>query len=241
MAYAEVRSLPRILTRYSVVHYDERSIYNEAMKYLKLFQLQIQTLSSSDVHDLEISALVTAKLREFYDLDMPGLQSVFLWEILRIGFCHSDLQYGNIMTDEEARSDYDYASYNHVPYDFSNHFCHISCTIISIQKLKKGIFDAVLKGVIDSDSDPWALISNSGKYLIRKMLCSRPSDRLKAHQVLWYPWIYENGVAPDRALDPAVLSRLKQFYAMNKLKKMALWKRQTKNPEAVFVEKFSAK
>ncbi|CAH2076349.1 unnamed protein product, partial [Thlaspi arvense] len=37
-----------------------------------------------------------------------------------------------------------------------------------------------------------------------------------------HPWICENGVAPDRALDPAVLSRLKQLSAMNKLKKMAL-------------------
>uniref|UniRef100_A0A251UXZ2 Uncharacterized protein n=1 Tax=Helianthus annuus TaxID=4232 RepID=A0A251UXZ2_HELAN len=37
-----------------------------------------------------------------------------------------------------------------------------------------------------------------------------------------HPWICENGVAPDRALDPAVLSHLKQFSAMNKLKKMAL-------------------
>jgi len=39
---------------------------------------------------------------------------------------------------------------------------------------------------------------------------------------LGHPWICENGVAPDRSLDPAVLSRLKQFSAMNKLKKMAL-------------------
>ncbi|KAH9603400.1 hypothetical protein KSS87_005354 [Heliosperma pusillum] len=37
-----------------------------------------------------------------------------------------------------------------------------------------------------------------------------------------HPWVCENGVAPDRALDPAVLSRLKHFSAMNKLKKMAL-------------------
>ena len=40
--------------------------------------------------------------------------------------------------------------------------------------------------------------------------------------VLGHPWVCENGVAPDRALDPAVLSRLKHFSAMNKLKKMAL-------------------
>lgn len=31
-----------------------------------------------------------------------------------------------------------------------------------------------------------------------------------------------DGVAPDKPLDSAVLSRLKQFSAMNKLKKMAL-------------------
>ncbi|KAG4952750.1 hypothetical protein JHK85_039149 [Glycine max] len=87
---------------------------------------------------------------------------------------------------------------------------------------QQGIFDAVLKGHIDFDSDPWPLISDSGKDLIRKMLCSQPSERLTAHQVLCHPWICENGVAPDRSLDPAVLSRLKQFSAMNKLKKMAL-------------------
>ncbi|KAJ6904378.1 calcium-dependent protein kinase 26 [Populus alba x Populus x berolinensis] len=87
---------------------------------------------------------------------------------------------------------------------------------------QQGIFDAVLKGYIDFDSDPWPLISDSAKDLIRKMLCSTPSERLTAHEVLCHPWICENGVAPDRALDPAVLSRLKQFSAMNKLKKMAL-------------------
>ncbi|XP_051144325.1 calcium-dependent protein kinase 26-like [Andrographis paniculata] len=87
---------------------------------------------------------------------------------------------------------------------------------------QQGIFDAVLKGHIDFDSDPWPLISESAKDLIRKSLCMQPSERLTAHEVLCHPWICENGVAPDRALDPAVLSRLKQFSAMNKLKKMAL-------------------
>ncbi|XP_035841415.1 calcium-dependent protein kinase 4-like [Helianthus annuus] len=92
----------------------------------------------------------------------------------------------------------------------------------SSQETQQGIFDAVLKGYIDFESDPWPLISDSAKDLIRKMLCSRPKDRLTAHEVLCHPWICENGVAPDRALDLAVLSRLKQFSAMNKLKKMAL-------------------
>ncbi|XP_076941126.1 calcium-dependent protein kinase 4-like [Bidens hawaiensis] len=87
---------------------------------------------------------------------------------------------------------------------------------------QQGIFDAVLKAHIDFESDPWPLISDSGKDLIKKMLCSHPAKRLTAHHVLCHPWICENGVAPDRAFDPAVLSRLKQFSAMNKLKKMAL-------------------
>lgn len=37
-----------------------------------------------------------------------------------------------------------------------------------------------------------------------------------------HPWIVDDRVAPDKPLDSAVLSRLKQFSAMNKLKKMAL-------------------
>uniref|UniRef100_A0A0D9VJL4 non-specific serine/threonine protein kinase n=1 Tax=Leersia perrieri TaxID=77586 RepID=A0A0D9VJL4_9ORYZ len=87
---------------------------------------------------------------------------------------------------------------------------------------QQGIFDAVLKGVIDFDSDPWPVISDSAKDLIRKMLNPRPKERLTAHEVLCHPWICDHGVAPDRPLDPAVLSRIKQFSAMNKLKKMAL-------------------
>ena len=37
-----------------------------------------------------------------------------------------------------------------------------------------------------------------------------------------HPWVQIDGVAPDKPLDSAVLSRMKQFSAMNKLKKMAL-------------------
>ncbi|XP_061353941.1 probable choline kinase 2 isoform X2 [Gastrolobium bilobum] len=48
----------------------------------------------------------------------------------QIGFCHNDLQYGNIMLDEEANSvtiiDYEYASYNPVAYDIANHFCEMA-------------------------------------------------------------------------------------------------------------------
>ncbi|KAK9046986.1 hypothetical protein V6N11_052855 [Hibiscus sabdariffa] len=47
-----------------------------------------------------------------------------------IGFCHNDLQYGNIMMDEETKAitliDYEYASYNPVAYDLANHFCEMA-------------------------------------------------------------------------------------------------------------------
>ncbi|KAK8938994.1 hypothetical protein KSP39_PZI010898 [Platanthera zijinensis] len=48
----------------------------------------------------------------------------------RIGFCHNDLQYGNIMMDEETRQitiiDYEYASFNPAAYDIGNHFCEMA-------------------------------------------------------------------------------------------------------------------
>lgn len=55
---------------------------------------------------------------------------------------------------------------------------------VTSSETQQGIFDAVLKGHIDFESDPWPLISESAKDLIRKMLCMRPMDRLTAHQVL---------------------------------------------------------
>ncbi|KAG0581913.1 hypothetical protein M758_3G020100 [Ceratodon purpureus] len=87
---------------------------------------------------------------------------------------------------------------------------------------EQGIFEQVLKGELDFVSEPWPSISESAKDLIRKMLDANVKRRLKAHQVLCHPWIREEGVAPDQPMDPAVQSRLKQFSAMNKLKKVAI-------------------
>lgn len=84
------------------------------------------------------------------------------------------------------------------------------------------IFNEVLHGDLDFSSDPWPSISDSAKDLVKKMLHRNPKRRLTAHEVLCHPWVQENGVAPDKPLDSAVLSRLKQFSAMNKLKRMAL-------------------
>ncbi|KAJ6316536.1 hypothetical protein OIU78_019755 [Salix suchowensis] len=84
------------------------------------------------------------------------------------------------------------------------------------------IFEEVLHGDLDFTSDPWPNISSSAKDLVRRMLVRDPKKRLTAHVVLCHPWVHDDGVAPDKPLDPAVLSCLKQFSAMNKIKKMAL-------------------
>nr|GMD20440.1 calcium-dependent protein kinase SK5-like [Ipomoea batatas] len=85
-----------------------------------------------------------------------------------------------------------------------------------------GIFRQILKEKLDLESEPWPGISDSAKDLICKMLDRDPEKRLTAHEVLCHPWIVDDKMAPDKPLGSAVLSRLKQFSAMNKLKKMAL-------------------
>ncbi|WOL04930.1 calcium-dependent protein kinase 2 [Canna indica] len=87
---------------------------------------------------------------------------------------------------------------------------------------ERGIFDAILQGEIDFESPPWPSISNSAKDLVKKMLTQDPKKRITSAQVLQHPWLREGGEASDKPIDSAVLSRMKQFRAMNKLKKMAL-------------------
>ncbi|XP_076950645.1 calcium-dependent protein kinase 1-like isoform X1 [Bidens hawaiensis] len=87
---------------------------------------------------------------------------------------------------------------------------------------EQSIFDSVLRGNLDFVSDPWPSISSSAKDLVKKMLQSDPKQRLTAVEVLNHPWMREDGDAPDKPIDIAVLTRMKQFRAMNKLKKVAL-------------------
>ncbi|KAH7544391.1 hypothetical protein ACOSP7_030385 [Xanthoceras sorbifolium] len=87
---------------------------------------------------------------------------------------------------------------------------------------EKGIFDVILQGDIDFESPPWPTISGSAKDLVRRMLTQDPKKRITSAQVLEHPWIREGGEASDKPIDSAVLSRMKQFRAMNKLKKLAL-------------------
>ncbi|CAM8989636.1 unnamed protein product [Rhodiola kirilowii] len=84
------------------------------------------------------------------------------------------------------------------------------------------IFNSILKGELDFESEPWPSVSYSAIDLVRKMLTQDPKKRLTAAQVLEHPWIRVGGDATDKPLDSAVLSRMKQFRAMNKLKQLAL-------------------
>ncbi|CAL0334601.1 unnamed protein product [Lupinus luteus] len=87
---------------------------------------------------------------------------------------------------------------------------------------EKAIFDAILEGEIDYDSPPWPAVSNSAKDLVRKMLTRDPKKRITSAEVLAHPWIKKGGEASDKPIDSAVLSRMKQLRAMNKLKKLVL-------------------
>jgi calcium-dependent protein kinase len=96
----------------------------------------------------------------------------------------------------------------------------LSC--LFFPETEAGIFRQILRGKLDFESEPWPSISDSAKDLVRNMLCRDPTKRFSAHEVLCHPWIVDDSVAPDKPIDSAVLSRLKHFSAMNKLKKMAL-------------------
>ncbi|XP_077229487.1 calcium-dependent protein kinase 1-like [Tasmannia lanceolata] len=87
---------------------------------------------------------------------------------------------------------------------------------------EQGIFDAVLRGHIDFVSDPWPSISSAAKELVKKMLRPDPKERLSAVEILNHPWVREDGEASDKPIDITVLTRMKHFRAMNKLKKVAL-------------------
>ncbi|XP_074585527.1 calcium-dependent protein kinase 17-like [Curcuma longa] len=87
---------------------------------------------------------------------------------------------------------------------------------------EQGIFEQVLRGELDLTTPPWPSISDSAKDLVRRMLVRDPKRRLTAHEALCHPWVCVDGIAPSKPLDSAVLTRLKQFSAMNKLKKMAI-------------------
>ncbi|XP_044480242.1 calcium-dependent protein kinase 29-like [Mangifera indica] len=87
---------------------------------------------------------------------------------------------------------------------------------------QKDILEAILKDSLDLQSNPWPTISPSAKDLIRKMLNKDPRKRITAAEALEHPWLKVGGDTSDKPIDSVVLIRMKQFRAMNKMKKLAL-------------------
>lgn len=54
----------------------------------------------------------------------------------------------------------------------------------SNSETEKGIFDAILGGKLDMDSEPWPSISEAAKDLVRKMLTCDPKERITAADAL---------------------------------------------------------
>eukprot|EP00884_Botryococcus_braunii_P005511 jgi/Botrbrau1/14961/Bobra.0018s0064.1 len=84
------------------------------------------------------------------------------------------------------------------------------------------IFDAILKGKVDFETDPWPQISKEAKDCVRQMLQQDVTKRASANDILKHSWMRENGTASDKPLDNAILNRMRGFAGMNKLKKEAL-------------------
>uniref|UniRef100_A0A453RPK8 non-specific serine/threonine protein kinase n=1 Tax=Aegilops tauschii subsp. strangulata TaxID=200361 RepID=A0A453RPK8_AEGTS len=84
------------------------------------------------------------------------------------------------------------------------------------------IAQAIIRGGLDFNREPWPRVSGNPKDLIRQMLDPDPATRLTASQVLEHPWLKNADTAPNVSLGEAVRSRLQQFSAMNKFKKKAL-------------------
>eukprot|EP00257_Ricinus_communis_P021121 XP_015580526.1 calcium-dependent protein kinase 34 isoform X2 [Ricinus communis] len=68
-------------------------------------------------------------------------------------------------------------------------------------KTKSQIFDAVRAADLRFPSNPWDRVTESAKELVRGMLCTDPSLRLTAQQVLDHSWMKDDGQcseAPDQ-------------------------------------------
>ncbi|XP_027368242.1 calcium-dependent protein kinase 29-like [Abrus precatorius] len=85
-----------------------------------------------------------------------------------------------------------------------------------------GMVDAISGGKLDMDSEPWPSISDAAKDLIRKMLTYDPKKRITTSEAFEHPWMKEGADAFNNPPDSVVLIRMKQFKAMNQMKKLAL-------------------
>ncbi|XP_078429998.1 calcium-dependent protein kinase 20-like isoform X2 [Wolffia australiana] len=87
---------------------------------------------------------------------------------------------------------------------------------------EQGVAEAIIRSAVDFKRDPWPMISDNAKDLVRRMLNPDPAKRLTAQEVLDHPWMQNAKTAPNVPLGETVRARLQQFSVMNKFKKIAL-------------------
>ncbi|GAB2220053.1 hypothetical protein Drorol1_Dr00007696 [Drosera rotundifolia] len=87
---------------------------------------------------------------------------------------------------------------------------------------EEGIAHAIVRGMIDFERDPWPRVSQEAKDLVKSMLDQNPYSRLTLKEVLEHPWLQNANKIPDVTLGESVMTRIKQFYLMNKFKKTVL-------------------
>lgn len=84
------------------------------------------------------------------------------------------------------------------------------------------IFDAILGGHLDLDSDPWPTISAGAKDAVCQMLVRDPRQRATAEELLQNDWVRMSAPEYQHTLPNPVLGRIREFSEMNKFKKEAL-------------------
>ena len=98
-------------------------------------------------------------------------------------------------------------------------------------------------GKYDLESVPWQTISAGAKDVVKRVLVQDPAKRMTVEEILNHPWVREDGDAPEAPMDEAVLSRIRQFSAVNKFKKlvaMAMAKTMTKNEIMTMRDEFKS-
>ncbi|KAM0990474.1 hypothetical protein FF1_008980 [Malus domestica] len=91
------------------------------------------------------------------------------------------------------------------------------------KETEQGVAQAIIRSVVDFKRDPWPLVSDNAKDLVKKILNTDPKRRLTAPEVLGNIILGCKSAkkAPNVSLGETVRSRLKHFSLMNKLKKRA--------------------
>ncbi|KAJ7980716.1 putative Calcium-dependent protein kinase [Quillaja saponaria] len=87
---------------------------------------------------------------------------------------------------------------------------------------EEGIAQAIIRGNIDFERDPWPKVSKEAKELVKNMLDPNPYNRLTVQEVLENPWIQNADQVRNTYLGENVRMRIKQFSLMNKFKKKVL-------------------